>query len=141
MENLLHEYAQRIKDLEATNVALRDKLLEQEKLRKVYIDDLNTMKSTLGNLQDLLMKCRADILSQEMIMTADESKSEHGNSGHGATLQVVTLQAQLEVCKNDLIDQRAAHQELLIEKNRITSEMQMLLHKNHQLSMNQEQAR
>uniref|UniRef100_A0AAG5DK71 CCHC NOA-type domain-containing protein n=1 Tax=Anopheles atroparvus TaxID=41427 RepID=A0AAG5DK71_ANOAO len=141
MENLLHEYAQRIKDLEAVNVSLRDKLLEQEKLRKVYIDDLNNMKSTLGNLQDLLMKCRADILSQEMIAASDDIAGPKSEHGPGDTMSVVTLQAQLEVCKNDLVEQRAAHQELLIEKNRITSEMQNLLHKNHQLCMDQEQAR
>ena len=103
------------------------------------------MKTCLGGLQDALMKCRANILSHEML----ESSTLGGQGGHTKsaqvlndnTMELVALQAQLEVCKNDLAEQRAAYQELLIEKNRITGEMQTLLQKNHQLSMNHAQNR
>ncbi|XP_050094457.1 optineurin-like [Anopheles aquasalis] len=138
MEPVLSDYEQRIRDLESTNRALRDKLSEHDKLRKVYIEDLNGMKGSLGNLQDLLMKCRADIMCHEMLMDA---QGEDGTvqPGGSSSPEVVSLQAQLEICKSDLAEQRAAYQELLIEKNRITSELQLLLQKNHQLSVHNAQ--
>ncbi|XP_041770174.1 optineurin-like isoform X1 [Anopheles merus] len=143
LKDILREYVKRNQLLESSNELLREKLLEQEKLRKIYIDDLSNMKTCLGGLQDALMKCRANILSHEML----ESSTFGGQGGHTKsaqvpndnTMELVALQAQLEVCKNDLAEQRAAYQELLIEKNRITGEMQTLLQKNHQLSMNHAQ--
>ncbi|XP_049544921.1 optineurin-like [Anopheles darlingi] len=144
MEPVLSDYEQRIRDLESTNRALRDKLSEHDKLRKVYIEDLNGMKGSLGNLQDLLMKCRADIMCHEMLMVVDEEDgtgqpTEGSTSSGNSSAEVVSLQAQLEICKSDLTEQRAAYQELLIEKNRITSELQLLLQKNHQLSVHNAQ--
>ncbi|EAL39949.2 AGAP005859-PA [Anopheles gambiae str. PEST] len=143
LKDILREYVKRNQLLESSNELLREKLLEQEKLRKIYIDDLSNMKTCLGGLQDALMKCRANILSHEML----ESSTLGGQGGQTKsaqvpsdnTMELVALQAQLEVCKNDLTEQRAAYQELLIEKNRITGEMQTLLQKNHQLSMNHAQ--
>ncbi|XP_058065932.1 optineurin-like [Anopheles bellator] len=136
--SVLRDYEQRIKDLEATNLALRDKLLEHDKLRKVYVEDLNAMKRSLGSLQTLLMKCRADILCHEMLTPSEDLNMlpVPDTLASGATnMEVVSLQAQLEVCKHDLTEQRAAYQELLIEKNRITAELQVMLQRNHQLSM------
>ncbi|XP_035793033.1 optineurin-like [Anopheles albimanus] len=134
MEPVLSDYEQRIRDLESTNQALKSKLSEHDKLRKVYIEDLNGMKGSLANLQNLLMKCRADIMCHEMLL---DTHGEDGSGNSGA--EVVSLQAQLEICKSDLAEQRAAYQELLIEKTRITSELQLLLQKNHQLSVHNAQ--
>lgn len=92
------------------------------------------MKGSLANLQNLLMKCRADIMCHEMLL---DTHGEDGSGNSGA--EVVSLQAQLEICKSDLAEQRAAYQELLIEKTRITSELQLLLQKNHQLSVHNAQ--
>uniref|UniRef100_A0A182JRR6 CCHC NOA-type domain-containing protein n=1 Tax=Anopheles christyi TaxID=43041 RepID=A0A182JRR6_9DIPT len=140
LKDILREYVKRNQILESSNELLREKLLEQEKLRKIYIDDLSNMKTCLGGLQDALMKCRANILSHEML----ENSSLGGGTIKSAqpkdhAMELVSLQAQLEVCKNDLAEQRGAYQELLIEKNRITAEMQTLLQKNHQLSMDHAQ--
>ncbi|XP_035910439.1 optineurin-like isoform X1 [Anopheles stephensi] len=142
LKDILREYVKRNQILESSNEMLREKLLEQEKLHKVYVDDLNNMKTCLGGLQDALMKCRANILSHEML---DKSRNAFGSTQtkpdqtNSNTMELVSLQAQLEVCKNDLVEQRNAYQELLIEKNRITAEMQTLLQKNHQLSMDHAQ--
>ncbi|XP_049293975.1 optineurin-like isoform X1 [Anopheles funestus] len=141
LKDILREYVKRNQMLESSNEQLREKLLEQEKLHKVYIDDLSNMKTCLGGLQDALMKCRANILSHEMlekskIFVGTQIKNDQTN---GNVIELVSVQAQLEVCKNDLAEQRNAYQELLIEKNRITAEMQTLLQKNHQLSMDHAQ--
>uniref|UniRef100_A0A182WLC0 CCHC NOA-type domain-containing protein n=1 Tax=Anopheles minimus TaxID=112268 RepID=A0A182WLC0_9DIPT len=143
LKDILRDYVKRNQLLESANEQLREKLLEQEKLHKVYIDDLNNLKTCLGGLQDALMKCRANILSYEMmekssIIGGTQMKNDQ-TTGH--TMQLASLQAELEVCRNDLTEQRNAYQELLIEKNRITAEMQTLLQKNHQLSMDHAQNR
>uniref|UniRef100_A0A182PTN2 CCHC NOA-type domain-containing protein n=1 Tax=Anopheles epiroticus TaxID=199890 RepID=A0A182PTN2_9DIPT len=140
LKDKLQEYVKRNQTLERSNELLREKLLEQDKLRKLYIDDLSNIKTCLGGLQDALMKCRANILAHEMQekLSVGSEKHETAQPTDG-TIELVSLQAQLEVCKNDVTELRTAYQELLIEKNRITAEMQTLLQKNHQLSMDQAQ--
>uniref|UniRef100_A0A182Q4A1 CCHC NOA-type domain-containing protein n=1 Tax=Anopheles farauti TaxID=69004 RepID=A0A182Q4A1_9DIPT len=143
LKEILRDYVKRNQILEGANEQLREKLLEQEKMRKVYVDDLSNMKTCLGGLQDALMKCRANILSHEMvdksIFAGGKMATDHAQ--HDNTMELVSLRAQLEICKNDLAEQRASYQELLVEKNRITSELQTLLQKNHQLSMDHAQSR
>ncbi|XP_053676715.1 optineurin-like [Anopheles nili] len=144
LKDILREYVKRNQMLETLNEKLQETLMEQEKMRKIYIDDLNNMKMALGNLQDLLMKCRANILCHEIMNKPTISTDAVDNElkvCNDETRESVSLQAQLEVCKTDLSEQRAAYQELLVEKNRITGELQTLLQKNHQLSMQQVQNR
>uniref|UniRef100_A0A182M9Y9 CCHC NOA-type domain-containing protein n=1 Tax=Anopheles culicifacies TaxID=139723 RepID=A0A182M9Y9_9DIPT len=141
LKDILRDYVKRNQMLESSNEKFREKLAEQDKLHKAYIDDLNNMKTCLGALQDAFVKCRANILGHEMmekssVIGGAQTKSDQ-TTDH--TMQLVSLQAELEVCRNDLADQRNAYQELLIEKNRITAEMQTLLQKNHQLSMDHAQ--
>uniref|UniRef100_A0A182NJD7 CCHC NOA-type domain-containing protein n=1 Tax=Anopheles dirus TaxID=7168 RepID=A0A182NJD7_9DIPT len=142
LKEILRDYVKRNQMLESENEQLQQKLLEQDKLRKVYIDDLSNMKACLGGLQDALMKCRANILSHEMMEKSAIAGATIANDHfkRDNTMELVSLQAQLEICKNDLAEQRTAYQELLVEKNRITHELQTLLQKNHQLSIDHAQS-
>ena len=100
------------------------------------------MRTTLDALQDLLLRCRADMVQNQP--TAEISpeqqqplgKLQRANSTPTPAAmksEIELLRAQLEMYKNDFAGERIARQVLQLEKNQLAGELQQLQQQNRTL--------
>ncbi|XP_058831738.1 optineurin-like [Topomyia yanbarensis] len=137
----LHE---KIRDLEEKNSLLVAQITEYEKLKTSCSDNLELIRTSLDNLQDLLAKCRAELLlhlnqpNQQSISCSprtEENSSPANSFAVNTSLksEIELLKAQLEIYKNDFAEERVARQALLVEKNRLAGELGQLQQQNRNL--------
>lgn len=101
------------------------------------------MRTTLDALQDLLARCRADMVHQQQNQPTTAAigpeqqprgKLQRANSTPAAMKsEIELLRAQLEVYKNDFAGERIARQVLQLEKNQLAGELQQLQQQNRTL--------
>ncbi|XP_039444995.1 NF-kappa-B essential modulator-like [Culex pipiens pallens] len=133
---------EQVERLQEQNRLLEAKVAEHERLQQSCSNNLESMRTTLDALQDLLARCRADmVLQQQNQPTAaigpeqqPRGKLQRANSTPAAMKsEIELLRAQLEVYKNDFAGERIARQVLQLEKNQLAGELQQLQQQNRTL--------
>uniref|UniRef100_A0A8D8MKK8 (northern house mosquito) hypothetical protein n=1 Tax=Culex pipiens TaxID=7175 RepID=A0A8D8MKK8_CULPI len=133
---------EQVERLQEQNRLLEARVAEHEKLQQSCSSNLESMRTTLDALQDLLARCRADmVLQQQNLPTTaigpeqqPRSKLQRANSTPAAMKsEIELLRAQLEVYKNDFAGERIARQVLQLEKNQLAGELQQLQQQNRTL--------
>ncbi|XP_065086738.1 uncharacterized protein LOC135708564 [Ochlerotatus camptorhynchus] len=136
--------------LQKKNAILEAQLAEYGKVQTSCSDNLDSMRANLNALQELLVKCRAE-LSISAIHTPSHSPPSLKENPHSLDIVTTTptstrpsssaalkseielLKAQLDIYKSDFAEERIARLTVMAEKNRQASELQQLQQQNRTL--------
>nr|XP_019543133.2 optineurin-like [Aedes albopictus] len=142
--------------LQQRNAVLEAHITECGSVQTACSENLDTMRTNLNALQDLVVKCRAVLSihatpasaqSTPPISPAKETSypppplldsgsafaASHQTSHAALKSEIELLKAQLDIYKSDFAAERIARLALLAEKNRLASELQQLQQQNRTL--------
>ncbi|XP_053686966.1 uncharacterized protein LOC128736506 [Sabethes cyaneus] len=85
--------------------------------KRSYLKNLDTMDATLDALQQLLTKCRTELLTYRNQFFAEQESNAFSNTSLRRETEL--LKVQLETYKSNLAEERVAHQALLLENNQL----------------------
>ncbi|XP_058461047.1 optineurin-like [Malaya genurostris] len=135
---------EKICDLEEKNSLFVAQIAEYEKMRTSCSDNLDSIKTNLETLQELLAKCRSQLFNQphhtsrqtfstSFLLEDESSKERLFEVNSSLKSEVEVLRAQVEIFKKDFTDERTAREALLLEKNRLARELSKLQQQNREL--------